>query len=769
MSALLGGIRERRFSAAVLLASGCAVTAGCLAAVSFSSLTGRPLGAAGVLVVLGMVALAVHAASAAQERRAELALASLRGRPASGVLTYFVTEPLVLLAAGTGLGVLLGRRVLQEAARRWLPDGTSVHVPVIAWICVAVTAGAALAAVLAGSWRVLRAPLVEQLDTAARPRPATAPVLVGQVLLVVAAVVATAEATRSAPVRTGWAGLLTPALLSPVLLGLLAGSVVTVVLRGLARRATSALAPRSLPRFLAVRRLGRRTGSVSGARLVIAAGVVLAVTANAVAAVGDWRDTSVRLTLGGPTRYAVPAGALAAYSASHRADPDGRWLMAVVSAADPSEAYRRAFVDSARWAAVAGDFYRRTDAASLGRAVAALDVGQQVRPLTGRALTVDFDRASLATTSELTVTATYVDDAGRLQNAVLTAPASRGAGPVRVATPISGCVRACVVHRLLVDSIPRAGRRAVVVLDTVRVGSTDVLALDRWSVAFSGGLSLPVSVAGGGVRLPPSRYPGIVELVPDTARQRLAAVTTPGLHLQSAGKRGAAFGVDGSKHSVEVVATVPSLPLLGRAGAVLDLSRALAFAGSTIPTARAYVVARGDTPESVIDALEGTGSVGQQQTFDAELQAAERGDSSQGAHLYVLLSWFAAMLAAVGLVAAVGSSRTDRRREAASLRAAGVPADVVRAAYACEAAWLGVAVAVAVGVTGWIAARVTVNGLALVPRTPYAPLLSPEPHLGQLFVVAAAAGGVTAIVTLLGTRRVAHRSPPRLLRDDGGA
>src|SRR6476469_7385895 len=100
--------------------------------------------------------------------------------------------------------------------------------------------------------------------------------------------------------------------------------------------------------------MARRSDTVFGTRLVIAAAVVTAVTASATTAVQAWQDEATRLSLGGPRQFSVDDGALAAYNASRAADPDGRWLMAMVGVPDGSEPYRRVFADTSRWDAVVG-------------------------------------------------------------------------------------------------------------------------------------------------------------------------------------------------------------------------------------------------------------------------------------------------------------------------------------------------------------------------------------------------------------------------------
>jgi hypothetical protein len=96
----------------------------------------------------------------------------------------------------------------------------------------------------------------------------------------------------------------------------------------------------------------------------------------------------------------------------------------------------------------------------------------------------------------------------------------------------------------------------------------------------------------------------------------------------------------------------------------------------------------------------------------------------------------------------------------------GVRSRHIRAAHRREALWLAVGAAVAVAVTGWVASRLTLEGLSLVPQTAYSPLLQADPRWSTVIPVALGAGVAVGMVTLFANRRIARTSPPSLLRDD---
>lgn len=769
MTQLVRGLVWRGRQTVTLFLLGTVVVAGCLVAARFSELTGIPAGSVGVLLLLGVVALSVQAAASARSRRSEIALAQIRGRHGVRLFAYVLTEPVTVLLLATVAGVLLGRLVIRLAADRWLETaaGEAERIGRLGWWTVGIAVSAGVAAVLAGSWRILREPLVEQLDPGHRPRPSATVILFGQTVVIVAAVIAAFQATQHPGMRGGWAGIVNPALLSPILLGLAAGQLAAWGLRSSAALAARrSRGPERLGAFLAVRRLARRSDTVVGTRLMIAAAVVTAVTASATNAVAVWQDESTRLSLGGPRQYPVDSGALAAYQASHLADPAGRWLMAMVSAPDASEPYRRVFADTDRWQRVVGDFLEGTGAGSVSDQTARLQVGRPIDVAAGEQASVVFTNRSLLGVSQVMVTLNYATSAGSIQPVSFRPERpSSGAGVTTVTTRLEGCDDGCSVVGLSVEGRRPRGRARFVDITTIDFAGQSLLSRARW-------ITLPSeSTVGSGQRADRLKvglnyFGDPTDFHPAGATQRLAALTTPGLSLDSSRKGAIAYAVDGSEHLVEEVGHVTALPMIGRTGALLDLPRAMAGGGSTLAAGRAVIVARGDTPVTVLKALGSSGAVGEPRTFTSSLERAQRRPEVQGVRLYTLMSLFAALIAFVGLAAALSGQRLERQREAASLRVTGVRARHIRAAHRREALWLAVWAGVAVGATGWLAARLTLEGLALVPQTAYSPVLEGDPRWSTVAAVAVGAGLLVGLVTWGVNHRIARSSPPSLLREE---
>ena len=772
VSQLIRGIVWRRSQALTLVALGTAVVAGCLVAVTFSELTNTPVGSAGVLLLLGAVALTVQAAAASRSRRTEIALAQIRGRHGLRLFAYFLAEPVALLLLATALGVLAGRWVVSTAAEAWLgtgADAATVEVSGLGWSAVAAASIVGVAAVVAGSWRTVREPLIQQLDDARRPAPATTLLLFGQILVLVAALIAGYQAATGTSARDSWAGLANPALLSPVLLGLAAGQVAAWSLRLAASRAASRPATATrLSSFLAIRRLGRRADTAMGTRLVIAAAVVAAVTANATAAVAAWQVETTKLDLGGAQRFTVEAGALAAYEVSHTVDPGGQWLMAMVSFPDESEPYRRVFADTERWESVVGPFLAGTGAATVSEHVQQLATGERIRVATGPRVSATFDTASARALRGERLTISYVTDTGGVELLVLAPKDSLlEPGSTTVSARLRECDGGCVVNELLLDGLRRPGQAGALTITSIDFGGVELLEEGNWREQDAVPHLHGAAQRGGTLRVHFPRYGETIVLTAGTSQPEQVAIATPGFRPNREAKAPIAYSVDGSEHPVSIVGTAGSLPLVGQQGMLLDLSRALTFGANTAAAATSYVVARDDTPAAVIDRLRATGAVARPQSFASLLTQAEQRTDAQGARLYTLISAFAAIIAVIGLAAAVSGQRRERQREAASLRVTGVGSEHIAAAYRVEAGWLAACTLLVVGVAGWVAARVTVQGLSLVPESAYSPPLTAQPNVGLLFAVAAGAAALVGVLTLTLNRRVVAGSPPSVLREGG--
>ena len=192
--------------------------------------------------------------------------------------------------------------------------------------------------------------------------------LFASVLVIVGAGVA---AYRSGTVPDAESDVLV--LLGPALVGLALGQIAIWLLRLVARGATGATSRSGLAGFLATRRLSRADDLVTPMRLLVAAAVVGVLALTGASSVTEWVDEEARIAAGGPVAVPVENGAVQAMALTRDLDPEGEHLMAV--AVVPNEtrlAERRAYVDAARFEAVAGDFYADTPAAEAATKVPGL-------------------------------------------------------------------------------------------------------------------------------------------------------------------------------------------------------------------------------------------------------------------------------------------------------------------------------------------------------------------------------------------------------------
>lgn len=744
------------------------VVAGCFAVVAYARLVDASWAFAAGLLLLGVAALVVHTAASVRSRRSEICLARLRGEGGLRLLLLAVTEPMIVVVLAAVVGTLLGRAAMQMAVRRWLGQGTSFDVSTPELVAVGAVTICCLLVVTVTSWPVLHEPLVEQLQSQNRPRATSSAVLFVQIVLIIGAVVAVYQARHSGPAEADPLSLA-----SPAILGLAAGQIVVwllmLVTRWVVRRRPSKLS--SLGRFLTPRRLTRRTESIVVIRVVVAVGVLAGLAVNASAAAGDWRDETARVAVGAPLQFPVDDGPLPALAATEQADPDGRWLMAVAAFADASGgAYRRVFVDTARWRRVVGGFFSDTSVAAVTDHIDELPSGRQLPTTSGHAFTAVVSRGSLAHARGVDLTLSYVNDSGTLRSQTLylsrgrAAPA--GQGMVRFEQKVDDCTRGCLPQKLAVHGRTRHGSLHVVQL---RFAGANLLAPDGVPRGRAS-QKLAVHAAPRGVelslRIPPGRE-AEVKVAHLHALGGLTGIATPTTSYEVEHGYNLVYAVNGDSRAVQVAATVPTLPFVGNQGTLMDLRQSLLAGANTIPAVDAMVLARADTPDSILGKLRATGVVGSPRSFTAALAHMEDSPKSQGIRLYVLLAFFAALIAIVSVLASTAQQLRARRQEAASLRAVGVSGRDISRGYRWEAAVIGSTVLLGTGAATWGCCRLLMGTLPLVAGGKFSLAVDTTPRAVVLVVVSAAAAVLVAATLAAILGRVGRVSRPSLLRDAG--
>ena len=227
------------------------------------------------LVLLGVFALFIVVAGAAEARSGEVALAKLRGLPTGTVLSFGLLETVSLLVVAAPLGAVASWLWLSLTASSLFGEGVRVELSPVVWGAVAATTAGGLVAGILASSRSLRKPVIDLGRRTSGRRS-------GRGMALEAAVVMLAAATlwqlwtgpRAAEAVTGDVDVL--ALLAPTLLAL-AGALVGA--RGLPLVAALACSltrrTQHLGLFIGSRELSRRPG---GTRLLVVLTTAFALT-----------------------------------------------------------------------------------------------------------------------------------------------------------------------------------------------------------------------------------------------------------------------------------------------------------------------------------------------------------------------------------------------------------------------------------------------------------------------------------------------------------
>lgn len=762
---IIRGIRSQPLTSLATFLLTLIVVSGSMVVVGFGRLAHVSEASAGVLVLLGLVAISAQAAESARRRQPELALARLRGRRGVRLLLFAVGAQLSVAFVGCLLGVGLGGVLTRLIIDAWLTGAPAYSIGSREWMVAGGLFAISAVTILVSCWSALRRPLVTALAEHARPGARPVGLVFLEILVVIAAVVSLYEAHQPVAVHHEWVPLL-----SPVIVGLAAGQIV-VWLLGLVLAAVTGRSARAqrLGWFLTVRRLRRRAASTTVLRTLVGAGVVMAVAFCALSASAGWRDDRARLQAGAPLRFPMHANALRAYVAAEQADPSGRWLMPVAAFIDPSRSQRRVMVDASRWRAVVGDFFASTSAADVSSRLAALGPAATPPLLHGTTVSVTVPAADRSNMLSFGIALSYVDDDGSLDQAKVAmgrnAPSTSSGASLTFEGHVRRCSESCALATI--DMIGRT--RAPVVLDSVVVGGRNLLRAGGHLRDDVGATAQP-SGTGLSVNAPhfyhtATQFSNIRPLVDFAPQNQLRVVATRGFHLDTSTGAADVQGVDGNPRNVSVVGTVSALPFVGTSGTLMDLRTMLAGAGGSIPETQAYVLARADTPASVLAALRAMPGIGPELTFSQQLSSIDETPRAQGSRMFLLVAVSAGLVAIVFLITIIVAQTRERRTEAASLRSLGLAPATISSAYRREALTLGLTTFVGTSAAAWVACRGLLARLPLVSGWSFAPPLDSAPRLGWILLVSVGLGVVVGGAVLVGFARIGATSPPRLLRE----
>ena len=757
MSRTLRGAWSRRWTLLPLLLLTTVVVGGTATVISFADAAGTSRVLAAPLLLLGLVAVPGTARELALARREEVALARLRGLEGGELTTLLTTEPLIVLVLGAVMGLGVGAVGGPLATATWAEAAKESGALGVAGVVVAgAIVGVALVAVVVGMAGALNEPLVRQVSIATRPRRSTVIAAFGSVLVLMAAVVASYRSSVSGN-DPDWV-----VLAGPALVGLAVGQIASWLLRVLARAAVPATSGRGMGGFLAVRRLARVADTASPVRLLVAAAVVAALAATGATQVTEWTDDTAKLRAGAPLQVSLNLDAQSALRLSREADPDGTYLMAAVlvpgTGAIPN---RRAFLDTARFDAVLGDFYDGTPAARVAASVGELGGG------TGLA-TGDSVRATVRGVSPRRegrmrpqVRIDYSTDGGQDRRVELAFELGLDGASSTREVVLPDCADGCSVTSLQLARTKGDVLRPWL-LTELDFGGTDALALN-WPTRdpnLPGRQTTPLLVDEGMLAVSSNR-PLVVtagastDMVPVLATETAVWSDGPPL-LDSTG---------GDERPASVLARLPGLPLVEADGVLADLPRAAAGAPPTVPAAEVMMLARSDTPARVLDALDADADGPPMTLDDFRNQTTLQARSTQ-ASVYTLMAICCLLVALLVLATAVGRQRRSWLRDVAALRVVGLESRRLRRAGAWEVLALTLATIAGTAAGAVLAVRLLLPHLSLVKVPEHALPLRTSLMLGPVLVAAVTAAVVVLVVAGRGRTLAERSSRPALLREE---
>ena len=626
------------------------------------------------LVLLCWFVLFVAVAAAAEERRHELGLLSLRGVRAPHRWWLASGESLLPILLGSAAGFLLGHLLVRVCAALLLTGAGDVPLSTGAsrWTLIAVT-GAVLAGVLAQRHQLAQATIDLLRNVPSRVGRWRAAVFEAVVVLLAVAAVAQLRGGDQ-----GWSGvgLLAPALVVMAVALVAARTVVPIADRTGAR----ALREGRLGSMLAAYALARRPGNQRLLALFVVAIALVSFASIASDVSARARDERVSVELGADRVIDVEGISRTGLLAKVRAaDPQGTFAMAVMSRA-PEESPvtpRLLALDSSRLAAVA---QWRGGALAGGEAADRLHppAPQESIVLNDAQLDVDMTVVDLREGFRVRLVAVVAPRDGSDLGRINLGPLRFGRHTYGATLPVcgGGCrLVALVVEQpeqrpfavdLTLHEVRQAGR---VVIDTARFGQ-----VEAWRAPESPGPRLLVPTlerASDGLRVRLTEYTGrdvVVSVSPVDAPRSLPVIVA-----SATGVDGAIAGLDRRLQAAEGVGRVPALPRLGRDGILVDFEYADRLTVDAGEATEPEVWLGPAAPPDALDRLRAQGLViaGDRRLATLRQALDEQGPAS-ALRFHQMAGALGVLLAAGALWLVAGLDRQRRGGELRALRTQGV-------------------------------------------------------------------------------------------------
>lgn len=682
------------------------------------------------LVLLVLLVLYALARAAAAGRRSEADFARRHGFTRPTMFALAVGEPVALIVVALPAGLLAAWIFVALVGRSLFADG--IPVAFDAWsiaaavgVCVMGVVAVALAS--AELWR---------RDASSRSSVAVLALDISAVVLALAGLLALA--TRGS--QTDALALLAPGLLA------LGAAVIALRLALLGIRAgirRTAESPR-IASFLALRELGRRPAVLRQALPLAAAVTVCLFAVGSYARASSNRSLLAHFEVGADRVVSVSTTpGFDLESAVRRADPSGRQAMAAAF-------YRSTYgqllaVDSSRLAAVATwpSGLHTTATEELARRL----TPHEPAPVTLRGDTLQLAASLPAGTPPMTL---YIDLFDEVNGTTSTVQL----GPIRPGTHTysASLDGACPGTCRVVDLSPAWTGANIVFPGTVRLGVSGFGARS-WG-SNSPGVSIAPSQGGVVFGLPGQLVSvGGLLLVPASNQMHVPAVVTTGFEQNNPptppGNSISVVNLDGNPLNAKVIAAVPTLPLVGTNGALVDLGLAQRELTGPTPDATEQVWLTRGASSAILRRLRAMGvHIGATRRASTVRGDLDRSGPALGYDLMLIISPIAALLALGTIMFGIVSESRRRRGDLIALRVAGIAPRVVRRSLLLEnlavlATALVVGLAVAVGALALALPSLPefVNGTDGLPVPTSVPLIVVAIAafaLAVVFVVAAA-------------------------------
>jgi putative ABC transport system permease protein len=718
-----------------------------------------------VTLQLGLLAWLVLfqvVADAIEARGNEIAMAKLRGLSPAATVRFGLAEPVVLLALAVPVGLLAAVGVTHVFAGSVLVPGVPV---VMAWapIVAALIAfgGGLVAAALAGYRTLTRGVLDQWRRTTRAPGHSRIGLVIDALLALVAVTgLAALRAHHHARDTHDSATLLAPGLLV-FAVALLGVRLLPLGCRWIAGRTR---ASRRMGLFLASRQVARRpVGLRLAALLAVAVGLATFAVAGESVARSN-RAARAQSELGASQVASIQYDAKQdPVAATHTADPDGRWAMAVATwLPDGGETVTGTVigVDGSRLAAVA---YRPAGGpalASMGEAVGAASV----RPIT---LTAPQIRLHI-TGRDLSAGTPYVQlNLRTARDAFVDVQLERLRAGAHVYVASLPCKPGCLFRGITWDRpiTVEGTMRGTATLTGIDIGDgttwrpldASLTNPDGWRAAAPQGEAtdeLHVSFTGvtDRFRAINGGYGGILYAY---APSPIPAVATPGSYVSN--PKLAMEDLLGAQATFNVIQSADVLPDVLDNGVLMNLPFVQAELPAFSEEATWSVWLGPRAPPDARARLEAAGF--HVQSVRTERQRTDQ-LARQGPALALLLLLACAVAGAVlavgGTAISIAASSRRRSYEIAALRTVGLPrAALLRAGVIEQLLLLGAAVALGVP-TGLLAARLA---MPVIPEfsdtTPvalhYVPRLAPTAIFASAFIVLLTITAVLAAAWLMRT------------------